>query len=157
MLTMTKQHMLMFRVVIGVLAMVALLVQIVVVPQIGSSYADSYPEVACLEGRYVLALVAAIAAFEVALLAALKLLSTENGGVVLISRSNGWINLMTASLCSMSLLLAGVCAHAAFVENIGGPGAFLGFLIALGLAAGVLFIRDKASDLLAGDGGYRLS
>ncbi|NJC20931.1 hypothetical protein BJ994_000007 [Arthrobacter pigmenti] len=150
---MTARHISLFRVLIGVCAIGALLAQVVVVPQVAADYADRYPEVAHLELPYLVAVVVAIGGFEVALLAAWRLLAAAKD--VSVGRSKRWINLMAASLCFTALVLAGVCVHAGSVENIGGPAMLFGVLASVAIIAGVIALRSRALPFyLAADRGY---
>ncbi|WP_299167734.1 DUF2975 domain-containing protein [uncultured Arthrobacter sp.] len=136
---MTRQHVALFRLLIGVLAVGSLAAQLVVVPQVASNAADRYPEVAHLEIPYATAVVVAIGFFEVALLAAWRLLATARKEERRLSDvSQRWIDLMAVSLCLMALLFAGICVHAGSVENIGGPAMLFGLLVSLALIGGVV-------------------
>jgi len=145
---MTRQHAALLRVVVAALAAGAVLAQLVVVPAVAAACADRYPEVAHLELPYLVACVAAIGGFEVALLAAWQLVSAAEGGGGLTRRSRRWADGMAASLGVMAVLLAGVCAHAVFVAHVGGPPVGFGLLASLALVAGAVVLRNEAIGLL---------
>ncbi|GAB3548458.1 hypothetical protein GCM10027404_12380 [Arthrobacter tumbae] len=148
---MTGQQVAFGRVLIGALAAGSLLAQFVLVPQVASDAAERYPEVAHLEIPYLTAVVAALGFFEVALLAAWRLLAVTNSAVAgkerlgLTGGSKRWIDVMTASLCSTALIFAGICVHAGSVENIGGPAMLFGLLASLSLTVAVVVLRSKVS------------
>lgn len=141
---MTTQHLAFFRILIGALAIGSLLAQLVVVPQVAANAAERYPEVAHLEIPYVAAVVVAIGFFEIALLAAWRLVATaRKQEAVSTGASQRWLNLMAVSLCLMALLFAGTCMHAGSVENIGGPAMLFGLLASLALISGVVIGRRR--------------
>ena len=140
-----------FRIILGALAVGALLAQLVIVPQVAAEYAGAYPEVAYLAPPYVTAIVIAIGGFEVALLASWQLLSAAVAGNVSTSRSKRWATVMTASLCFMSLIFAGIFVHAGSVANVGGPPMMFGLLVSLALVPLAFSVRAKALGFLAGN------
>lgn len=146
---MARQHVARIRIVIGALALAAILAQLLVVRQVASGYAERYPEVAYLELPYVVAVLVAIGGFEVTLLAAWLLLSDQGAEGRLSGRSKEYINVMAASLCFAALVLAGICLHAGSVENIGGPAVLCGLIVCTAFIAVVVASRSKAFDFLA--------
>ncbi len=148
---MTRRQVPLLRIAVGALALGALLAQLVVVPRVAAGFAGAYPEVARLAPPYVIAIVIAIGGFEVALLAAWRLLSAAEGGEAATSRSRLWADVMTASLGVMAVLFAGVCAHAGFVEGVGGPPMLFGLLSSLALVPGAILLRNKAMAFTLGD------
>ncbi|WP_247829058.1 DUF2975 domain-containing protein [Arthrobacter antioxidans] len=152
---MTSQHVSLSRIVIGILALGALLAQFVVVPRIANGYANTFPEVAYLASPYVIAVAAAIGGFEVALLAAWQLLAAHEEGS-LSGRSKRWINGMAVSLCLMALLIAGICIHAGSVAEVGGPAMLFGVLGSTALVAVVVAARRSALASMRERGGAPL-
>lgn len=145
------------RVLLGVLAIGAILAQVVIVPQLASDYAERFPEVAHLEAPYVLAVVVALAFFEVALLAAWQILAAEEGGRVLIRRAKPWMNIGTVCLCLMALIFAGICVHAGSVAKVGGPAMLLGLITSVAFIAALLVLRSKATTFALEKDGERIS
>lgn len=131
---MTRQEALPLRFVLGLLALAALLAQLVVIPRAGASYASAFPEIAYLASPSVTALVVAFVGFEMALLAAWQLVSAAVAGRALTSRSTRWANIMTASLIFMAVIFAGVFAYIGSVAGVGGPPMLFGLLVSLSLA-----------------------
>lgn len=152
---MTGLHIRVLRGCVAASAVGAVVVQLVV-PQVASSYATRFPEVAHLERPYLLASVAAIGAVEVALLAAWRLLSAAGAGTGLTGRARRWADVMAAALCGSVLLLAGVCTHAGFVEQVGGPPMALGLLSSPALVLGARILRRAVVDVLRDGDGDRL-
>ncbi|MCC9174434.1 DUF2975 domain-containing protein [Arthrobacter sp. zg-Y179] len=130
---MTRQEAFPLRCAVVAFALAALLTQLVVVPRIAARSAAAYPEVADLASSYVTVIGAAVAAFELALLAAWQLVSAAVADRSVTRRSTGWANIMAVSLGVMAVLFAGVFAHAGFIENIGGPAILFGLLLFLAL------------------------
>jgi hypothetical protein len=147
---MTRQEALPLRCALGALALVAVLAQFVVVPQMAADYAGAYPEVAYLASPYVTAIVIAIGAFEVALLAAWQLLSAAVSGAVSgaggpsTSRPTRWANVLAASLAFMAVLIAGVCVHAGSFAAVGGPAMLFGLIACLALVPAAFVLRNRA-------------
>lgn len=154
---MTGLHIRFLRAWVAALAAGAVVVQAVVLPQVASSSAARYPEVAHLERPYLVASVAAVGAVEVALLAAWRLLSAAETGGGLTGRARRWADVLAAALCGAVLLLAGVCAHAGFVEQVGGPPMALGLIASPVLVLGAVVLRRAAVDLLRDGRGDRLA
>ncbi|GAB3531905.1 hypothetical protein GCM10027403_03120 [Arthrobacter tecti] len=140
---MIREHVPRLRIVIGAIAFLAMLVQIVVIPRIAANYANDYPEVAYLAPPYVVAIVIAIGSFEVALLAAWQLLSAAEAGDTLTSRSPRWANVVAASLLFMAMIFAGVCVHAGSVASVGGPAMLFGLLASLAVVPAAFALRKK--------------
>jgi len=153
---MTRQRTTLLRVVVGALAAGSLLAQLVVVPRVASDLADRYPEVANLERPYVIAVVAAIGAFQVALLAAWQLPAAAAGGAGATRRSTRRVDVLAFSLCAMALVLAGICVHAGFVAHVGGPATGFGLLASLALAAGAVAARKQVLVVLVDGDADRL-
>ena len=125
----------------------AVLTQVWVVPRAGAAAAARYPEVAYLERPYVAAVVVAILGFEVALLAAWKLLPSETAGEAPTSAAKGWATALAGSLWFMAAVIAGVCVHAGFVELVGGPLTVLGILVCLAVVPVGVVLRREAAGL----------
>ncbi|WP_043445258.1 DUF2975 domain-containing protein [Arthrobacter sp. L77] len=140
---MTSQQVSLSRIVLGILALGALLAQFVMIPRIAKGYANTYPEVADLASPYVIVVAAAIGGFEVALLAAWQLLAAYEEGSPS-GRSKRWIDGMAVSLCLMALLIAGICVHAGSVAEVGGPAMLFGVLGSVALIAVVGAARSRA-------------
>ena len=154
---MTKQEALPLRFFLGLFALATLVIQLVVVPRTGTSYASAYPEVAYLEPLYVTAVGVALVGFLVALLAAWQLVSgavTERAST---RRSTQWVNIMTAALIFMAVIFAGVFVHAGSVENVGGPAMLFGLLASLALVPVAFVLRRWVMKWLAGGNVYALS
>ncbi|MCC9204532.1 DUF2975 domain-containing protein [Arthrobacter sp. zg-Y769] len=139
---MTRQEALPLRCALVTFALAALVVQFVVVPRIAARAADAYPEVADLASPYVTVIGVAVAAFELALLAAWQLVSAAAADRSAQRRSTGWANIMAVSLGAMAVLFAGVFAHAGSVENIGGPAMLFGLLLFLALIPVAVALRN---------------
>lgn len=148
---MNKEQVRRFRIVIGAIALVALLTQIVVVPWAAADHAAAYPKVAYLAVPYVTAIVVAIGAFEVALLAVWQILSAAATGGATTSRSKRWANVMAAALIFMAVIFAGVCVHAGSVANIGGPAMLFGLLASVALVPAAFALKKKAMEFSLAD------
>jgi hypothetical protein len=146
---MVRQQATRLRIVLGALALGALLIQLVV-PRVAAEYADAYPEVAYLAPAYATAIVVAIGGFEAALLAAWQLLSVAAAGEALTYRSKRWANVMAASLSFMAVILAVVCVHAGSFAAIGGPAMLFGLFASLAVIPGSIVLRNKAMAFLLG-------
>lgn len=138
---MTKQEALPLRIAFTVLALGALLMQVILVPQAGNGYADRFPEAAYLAFPYTAAIAVGFIGLEVALLAAWQLVSSAVTKRSLNSRSMRWTNLMAASLGFMAAVFAGVCAHALFWTEFGAPAVLFGFVVSLGLFPAIFAVR----------------
>lgn len=156
---MTREHVAVARGTVAGLAVMALLAQVWVVPRAAAEAAVRWPEVAHLEVPYLVAVVGAILAFEVALVAAWMLLGirterlTAPGGTDARRRARRRAHVMTVSLVAAAVILAGVLAHAAFVENVGGPPSFLGLIVCLVIVPVALRLGRGAVDLVLDDDG----
>ena len=140
---MTRQEALPLRCVLGALALLALLAQLVVVPRTAAGFAGAYPETAYLAAPYVTVIVVAIGGFEVALLAAWQLLSAAERGGASSGWSQRWANIMAAALVIMALLFTGIFVHTGFA-GVGGPPMLFGLLASLALLPGAAVLRNKA-------------
>ncbi len=152
---MISQQLTPLRIILGALALGALLAQLVVVPRSAAEYAGAFPEVAYLAPPYVAAIVVAIGGFEVALLAAWQLLSAAAAGEGLTDRSKRWANVMAASLSFMAVIFAGVCVHAGSFAAVGGPAMLFGLLASLALVPVAFGLRKKTVDFLLRDDARR--
>ncbi|WP_323959369.1 hypothetical protein GC088_12655 [Arthrobacter sp. JZ12] len=144
---MSRHQVALARILLGALAVGAVLAQAVIVPQLASDYAERFPEVAHLEAPYVLAVVVALAFFEVALLAAWQLLAAEGGEREPVRKAKPWTNIGMACLCLMALIFAGICVHAGSVAKVGGPAMLFGLVTSVAFIATVLALRSKATTL----------
>ncbi|MBP3036623.1 DUF2975 domain-containing protein [Arthrobacter sp. zg-ZUI100] len=138
---MTKQEALPLRISFAVLVLGALLIQLILIPQAGDSYAGRFPEAAYLAFPYTIAIAVGFIGFELALLAAWQLVSTAVTERSLNSRSIRWTNLIAGSLEFMAAVFAGVCAHALFWTKFGAPAVLFGFVVSLGLIPVILAVR----------------
>jgi hypothetical protein len=154
---MTKQEALPLRFFLGLFALVTLVIQLVVVPRTGASYASAYPEVAYLEPLYVTAIGLALVGFLVALLAAWQLVAGAVAGRVATRRSTRWANIMAASLIVLAVIFAGVFVHAGFMENVGGPAMLFGLLGSLALVPVAFVLRRWVMKWSVADNVYALS
>lgn len=148
---MTRQEALPLRIAFAVLALGALLVQLLVIPPAGTGYAGKFPEAAYLAPPYITALAVAILGFEAALLAAWQLVSAVVPVRSLTRRSKTWTNVMAASLGFMAVVFAGVCAHSMFWTPFGTPAAGFGFLISLALIPVLFALRHGVLGWLEAD------
>ncbi|MCC3295590.1 DUF2975 domain-containing protein [Arthrobacter sp. zg-Y411] len=145
---MTKQEALPLRIAFAVLALGALLLQLILIPQAGDSYAGRFPEAAYLAFPYTAAITVGFIGFEVALVAAWQLVSAVLTERSPDSRTVGWTNVMAASLAFMAAVFAGVCAHALSWTKFGGPAILFGFFVSLALLAGIFAVRHGLRDWL---------
>lgn len=132
------------RIFIGLLLALALVTQFVVIPGMASSYAHRYPEVAHLEVPYSTASIAAIVAFELALLSAWMVASTTGHD----ASDRRWVNAATAAWFSMLLIVAGICVHAGAIANVGGPAMLFGLVLSCGLGIAALVLRPQVLQML---------
>lgn len=146
---MTKQEALPLRFFLGLFALATLVIQLVVVPRTGTSYASAYPEVVYLEPLYVTAIGVALVGFLVALFAVWQLVSGGGAERVATRRSTRWANIMAAGLIFLAVIFAGVFVHAGFVENIGGPAMLFGLLGSVALVPVTFALRRWAMRWLA--------
>lgn len=132
------------RVFIGMLLALALVTQFVVIPEAASNYAHRYPEVAHLEVPYSIASIAAIVAFELALLSAWLVASTTGHD----ASDRRRVNAATAAWFSMLLIVAGICVHAGAIANVGGPAMLFGLMLSCGLGIAALVLRPRVLQVL---------
>jgi len=140
---MTKQEALPLRFVLGALGLLALLSQAVLLPRIAGEYAAAYPEVAYLAAPYVVAAIAAIACFEVALLAGWQILTAVVADGALTPGATKWANVLAFSVGLTGMTLAGICTHAGSVAGIGGPAMLFGALAGAALIAAAVVLRIR--------------
>ncbi len=148
---MTKQEALPIRFFLGLAALAALLIQLVVIPSAGASLASVYPQVAYLALPTAIALVVAVVGVEMTLVAAWQLVSAAVTGRALTSRSTRWANIMTASLIFMAVLLAGVFVYIGSVAGVGGPAMLFGLLASLTLVPVAFALRHWVRGWLGDD------
>jgi hypothetical protein len=148
---MIKQQVTPLRIILGALALGAVITQLVVVPRVASEYAGAYPEVAYLAAPYITAAAIAIFGFEVALLAAWQLLSAAASGETMTRRTKRWANVMAASLIFMAVIFAGVCFHAGSFANVGGPPMLFGIIFFLALVPVAFGLRTRVLDFFPGN------
>ncbi|MEJ5946639.1 hypothetical protein WDZ17_15175 [Pseudokineococcus basanitobsidens] len=149
---MSREHLVLARVAVVACAAGALTAQLVV-PQVAAGYAARYPEVAGLERPYVVAVVVATAAVEVALVAAWQLLGRD-GEPGSPRRGRRRVEVVAGSLCLTAGVLAAVCVHAGAVAHVGGPAAGAGLLACLALVVAAVGARRRGLAVVAD--GYRL-
>jgi hypothetical protein len=154
---MTTQEALPLRFFLGLFALATLVIQLVVVPRTGASYASAYPEVAYLEPLYVTAIGIALVGFLVALLAAWQLVSGAVTERAVTRGSARWTNIMTTALIFLAVIFAGVFVHAGFMENVGGPAMLFGLLGSLALVPVALVLRRRVMKWFAADNVYARS
>ncbi len=130
----SRQQVPVARVVLILLFVVSLLVQFWAVPSAASQAAAQYPEYAQLSQPYTIAVGIAIGFFELALIAAWR---------VLASAAN--------VLASSGALFAAIFVHAGSVEQIGGPPMLFGLVGALAVVTGAIVLRRRTSELTVGD------
>ena len=147
---MTQQEALPLRVVLGALGLFALFSQALLVPREAGEYAAAYPSAAYLAVPYAVAVVAAIACFEVALLAAWQILTAAVADAAPGSTTPKWANVVAVSLSLTGVILAGICAHAGSVAGVGGPAMLLGVLAGLGLVPAAFALRARLRRLSSG-------
>ncbi|GAA1347668.1 DUF2975 domain-containing protein [Arthrobacter roseus] len=148
---MTKQEVLPIRFFLGLAALAALLIQLVVIPSAGASYASAYPEVAYLALPTVMALVVAVVGVEMAVVAAWQLVSAAVAGRTRTNQSTRWTNILTASVIFMAVLLAGVFAYIGSIASVGGPAMLFGLLASLTLIPVAFALRCWVRGWLRGD------
>ncbi|GAA1106566.1 hypothetical protein GCM10009650_07180 [Nesterenkonia jeotgali] len=145
---MTRSEHLGWRILLGGLFLGALIAQLILVPALAASLAADYPQVAHLQMPYLAAVTVAIGGFEVAVVAAWRLLTvaavdTDAAPAAVADtvataaerpttdRVRRWANIMTVSLGVMAVISAGVFLHAGWVGNIGGPPMLFGLLASM--------------------------
>lgn len=131
------------RIVIGILALGALMAQLFVIPLTAVSYASVYPEAASLAIPYMVAFIVAVVGVELALLAGWKILAIAKQEGSLTSSAMGRIEFITASLVCTAVVMVGIFAHACFFTTLGSPATLFGLLVSLGLGAGALIFRKS--------------
>lgn len=137
------------RVVVGMLALGALLAQIFVIPSVAVSCAEAFPEVAYLATPYMVAFIVAVTGVEMALVAGWKVLSIVKREGSLTSSATGWANLMTAGPLVTATVLLGLFAHACFFTTMGSPAMLFGLLASIAFGAGALAFRKRVKRALA--------
>jgi hypothetical protein len=85
--------------------------------------------------------VIAFIAFEMALLAAWKLISAAVADGALAGRPTQWANAMTASLILIAVIFAGLCVYVGSVARVGGPAMLFGLLFSLALIPAAFALR----------------
>ncbi|VDR32296.1 Uncharacterised protein [Arthrobacter agilis] len=150
----TKKEALPLRFFLGLFAFAALVIQLVVVPRVGASYASVYPDVAYLEPLYVTAVMVALVGLLVALFAAWQVVSGALAARGVPSRPAGWANIMTASLIFLVLIFAGVFVHAGSVANVGGPAMLLGVLVCVAFVPVAFALRRWVINRFTSDSLY---
>lgn len=140
---MTKQEAVPLRFVLVALGFLALLSQTVLLPRLAGEYAAAYPEVAHLAVPYVVAAIAAVACFEVALLAVWRMLTAVVAEGALTLGVTQSANVMAVSLGLTGITLAGICAHAGSVAAVGGPAMLFGLLAGLASVPAAVGLRNR--------------
>ncbi|GAA1122326.1 DUF2975 domain-containing protein [Arthrobacter flavus] len=145
---MTKQKAFRFHFFLVVFALTILLAQLVVIPRTAATYAKAYPEVAYLAPPTVTALVIALIGFEVALLAAWRLVAIAVAGKASTLQSRQWARIMTVSLILMAAIFAGVFFYMGSIAGVGGPAMLFGLLVSLALILMTFSIRHRVTGWL---------
>lgn len=140
---MTKQEAVPLRFVLVALGFLAVLSQVVLLPRLAGEYAAAYPQVAHLAVPYVGAAIAAVACFEVALLAVWRMLSAVVAEGALTIGVTESANVMAVSLGLTGITAAGICAHAGSVASVGGPVMLMGLLAGLALVPAAVGLRNR--------------
>lgn len=141
---MDRNEVLAGRLFIGLLLALALVTQFVVIPGMASSYAHRYPEVAHLAVPYSTVFIAAIIAFELALLSAWMVASSTGHD----ASDRRWVNAATAAWCCALVIVAGVCVHAGAIADVGGPAMLFGLMLSCGLGIAALVLRPRVLQAL---------
>ena len=142
---MVIQQIRLMRITVVMLALGSILAQVFITPHVARSFAAAYPEVAYLERPYTIAVIVAIAGFELALLAVWQILSIVKRGAAFTGSPMRWVNFMTVCFLFTAATLIGIIMHATFIANIGTPAMLFGLLasIAFGASALVLWTAVK--------------
>ncbi len=118
------------RVLLVLVALGSLLMQFLAVVQ-AAVVAQEAPEYAYLEVPYIVVVVLAIIAGQVALVALWRLLTMVARGTVFGQSALRWVDVITWCAVAATVLVLGVTSHALFVVGDGGPAVALAWLIAL--------------------------
>lgn len=131
--------------IVVVLALGSILTQVFITPPVARTLAAKYPEVAYLERPYTIAVIVAIAGFELALLAAWQILSLIKRGATSTGSPMRWVNFMTTSILFTAATLIGIIMHATFIANIGTPAMLFGLLASIAFGASAFFFRTAVN------------
>jgi hypothetical protein len=145
----SRQQVPVARVVLILLFVVSLLVQFWAVPSVASQAAAQYPEYAQLSQPYTIAVGIAIGFFELALIAAWRVLASAANANA--RRQRVWATIFTVALASSGALFAAIFVHTGSVEQIGGPPMLFGLVGALAVVTGAIVLRRRTSELTVGD------
>ena len=138
---MNVQQIPLLRIAVVMLALGSILAQIFITPLVARNFAAAYPEVAYLELPYTIAVIAAIAGFELALLAVWQILSLVKRGATPTGSQMLWVNFMTTCILFTAATLIGIIMHATFIANIGTPAMLFGLLASIAFGASAIFLR----------------
>ena len=141
---MTPQAIRAAKFAIVALALAAIFSQVLVIPRLAAEYARSYPDLAYLAVPYTITAAIGIIGFEIALVAAWRMLTIYDGEEIdLVKPQSFWVNVLAFSLMLGVLAFAGICGHAAIVENIGGPPTMLGLVTGIAFIIMAAILRKK--------------
>ncbi|MFB9166017.1 DUF2975 domain-containing protein [Arthrobacter psychrochitiniphilus] len=138
---MNFQQIRLLRIAVVMLALGSILTQVFITPHVARSFAEAYPEVAYLERPYTIAVIVAIAGFELALLAIWQILSIVKRGAAFTRSPMRWVNFMTTSFLFTAATLIGIIMHATFIAKIGTPAMLFGLLVTIAFGASAIFFR----------------
>ena len=133
---MTKWAILALRALLTVGMLGALLAQLWYFPTFAGQMAEIYPEVAWLQWPVLLAVMAVIAAVEIAIVAVWALLSMVERDSVFSPSAFGWVNLIIAAAATATVLAIAVFALLIYANA--SPGGLMLPLLAL-IVAGACF------------------
>lgn len=128
------------RIAVVMMALGLILAQIFITPLVARTFAATYPEVAYLELPYTIAVIVAIAGFELALLAVWQILSLMKRGATSTGSPMLWVNFMTTGLLFTAATLIGIIMHATFIANIGTPIMLFGLLASIAFGTSAIFL-----------------
>lgn len=138
---MNIQQIPLLRIAVVMLALGSILAQIFITPLVARTFAAAYTEVAHLEIPYTIAVIVALAGFELALLAVWRILSLIKRGATSTGTPMLWVNFMTICILFTAATLIGIIMRATFIANIGTPAMLFGLLVSIAFGASAIFLR----------------
>ena len=99
------------------------------------------PEVPYLERPYAIAVIVAIAGFELALLAVWQILSIVKPGAAFTGSPMRWVNFMTTCILFTVATLIDIIMHTTFIANIGATAVLFGLFVFVVFGVSALVLR----------------
>ncbi|KAB8301754.1 DUF2975 domain-containing protein [Bifidobacterium apri] len=129
------------KIALAVFIIISVIAQVWALPLVARRSAQDAPQYAPYATGYLLAVIAALACFEIGLIAVWRLASLSARGTVFANDSLIWVDIIIACVSIAALLALGLFIHTAFIAHLKPLAVPLGaLLVALGLLAMLLLI-----------------